>query len=432
MLSIGDVVAKRYQIKDKIKQGQSNMIWLAEDNILQRSVVLKQRLSLAADNEDPYKQLEVDDAPLDVHAVFEHEAKMLAGLEHPHLLPIYDFGIHDNQAFMVMRYLPRSQSIVDYYQQYGLMPVEDILRLTQRLASALDYLHSQGITHGDINPANILLGEQLHPYIFNLVVSSAIQAIHDAEDEHIVGTPPYIAPEIFIGHPLAPPVDLFALGILLYQMFTGELPTGEKLPLAIAQIQAEQNATELTVTIRQHRPDLPIGVDVVINRLTHFDPSKRFLSAQAGIDALNQVFYSGQSAVEGQIFISYARIDSAYVYTLARELRRIGLDIWIDQDIDPGVNWDKSIEQALRKCDKMLLIVSPESMRSENVQDEWSYFLEEGKSVFPFIFKECDMSFRLRRRQYILSTNDLLNDVARIVDVLAGGNPTKLSHFSKK
>jgi serine/threonine protein kinase len=427
MLTIRELVANRYRIKEKIRQGQSNTVWLAYDEILQRDVVLKQRVSLAAEDSAPYKNFEVYDVPLNVQNVFEHEARMLARLEHPHLLPIYDYGLYNENPFLIMRFLPKSQSIVDYYNELGSMPVRDMLRLVQRLASAIDYLHAQGITHGDINPANILLGEQEHPYIYNLVVSSALQAIAEAHEEHIVGTPPYIAPEIFMGQSLAPAVDLFALGVMLYQMFTGELPLGEKVPLAIAQIRAQQKNEEITLSVREARPDLPIGVDIVINRLTRLDPEERFSSAQEAADALNQVFYSGQGTVEGQIFISYARKDSDYVHTLARELRRIGLSIWIDQDISTGANWDKSIEEALRTCDKMLLIVSPASMLSENVQDEWSYFLEEGKAVFPFVYQEAEMSFRLRRRQYISSSKDLLSDVARIVDVLAGGNPSQIS-----
>jgi serine/threonine protein kinase len=427
MLTIGELVANRYRVKEKIRQGQSNTVWLAYDEILQRDVVLKQRASLAAEDSAPYKNFEVYDVPLNVRNVFEHEARMLARLEHPHLLPIYDYGLYNESPFLIMRFLPKSQSIVDYYNELGSMPVRDMLRLVQRLASAIDYLHAQGITHGDINPANILLGEQEHPYIYNLVVSSALQAIAEAHEEHIVGTPPYIAPEIFMGQSLAPAVDLFALGVMLYQMFTGELPLGEKVPLAIAQIRAQQKNEEITLSVREVRPDLPIGVDIVINRLTRLDPEERYASAQEAADALNQVFYSGQGTVEGQIFISYARKDSDYVYTLARELRRIGLSIWIDQDISTGANWDKSIEEALKTCDKMLLIVSPASMLSENVQDEWSYFLEEGKAVFPFVYQEAEMSFRLRRRQYISSSKDLLLDIARIVDVLAGGNPSQIS-----
>jgi serine/threonine protein kinase len=427
MLEIGELVANRYRIKDVIGEGGANLVWLARDEVLERDIALKQRNSFRADDYEPFKHLEVYDSRIDVQTVFKNEARMLARLEHPHLLPIYDYGHYKDRPFLVMRFLPKSQTIVDYIDEHGLMSVREILTLTQRLASAIDYLHAQGITHGDINPANILLGEQQHPYIYNLVVSSALQAIADAKEENIAGTPPFMAPETYVGEPLAPSVDLFALGVMLYQMFTGELPLGEKLPLAIGQIRANQKGEDLSISVREHRPDLPIGLDIVINRLTRFDASERYASAQDAVDALNQVFYSGQGTVEGQIFISYARKDNDYVYTLARELRRIGLSIWIDQDISTGANWDKSIEEALKSCDKMLLIVSPASMLSENVQDEWSYFLEEGKAVFPFIYREAEMSFRLRRRQYISSSSDLLADVARIVDVLAGGNPSQIS-----
>jgi hypothetical protein len=180
-------------------------------------------------------------------------------------------------------------------------------------------------------------------------------------------------------------------------------------------------------SVRKIKPHLPPGVDVVLDRLTRCEPEERYSSLAEAVDELARAFYSGQASIEGQVFISYARKDKDFVYELAKELRRVGLDLWIDQDIPPGANWDKSIEKALAQCDKLLLIVSPASMVSENVQDEWSYFLEEGKPVYPFIYEATELSFRLRRRQYIMGAGDLLNDVAGIVDVLSGGTPTRLS-----
>src|SRR5690606_33329346 len=137
--------------------------------------------------------------------------------------------------------------------------------------------------------------------------------------------------------------------------------------------------------LSQTRPDLPIGVDVVIKRLTRHDPQERFHTATEASEALNHVFYSGKSNIDGKIFISYARKDSEYVHNLTKELRRIGLDIWIDQDIEPGSNWDEAIENALNDCDMMLLITTEASMSSEYVTHEWSYFMGGGKPVYPFI-----------------------------------------------
>ena len=274
-------------------------------------------------------------------------------------------------------------------------------------------MHARGIVHRAIRAPTIIIDEEAQPYIINFILAKDLKSKREAQDEDIRRYV-VLSPEERKGAKTDIATDIYAFGLLAYSLFTGE-----RAP----KIRHNQVINK----VRDFRPDLPIGIDVVVSRLLHSDPNERYQSATVAVDDMYSAFYSGQSAVEGQVFISYARKDSDYVYTLAKELRRIGLDIWIDQDIDPGDNWDNSIEVALGHCEKMLLIVSPDSMRSDNVQDEWSYFLEEGKAVFPFIHKECEMSFRLRRRQYITGTGDLLNDVARIVDVLAGGNPTKLN-----
>ncbi|MEO1286254.1 MAG: TIR domain-containing protein [Chloroflexota bacterium] len=428
MSLIDTKIANRYHVKSLVKRGNSNLIWLAVDEVLGREVIMKQRIDLRVDLDDKYKHLE-SDIPVDVAQVFENEARMLASLEHPHLLPIYDFGTHDKQAYLVMRYLPQSRSIVDYYNQNGMMSTEDILRLMGRLASALDYLHNRDIVHGDVTPANVLLGDQLHPYLHNLVVASTNQALRDMDSDEIVGSPPYIAPETYMGQVFAPAVDQFALGVTLYQMFTEQLPFEGDLPLAIAQIRALNTGNTTHISVRKKRPDLPIGVDIILNRMTSYDPDDRYPSIQDAIDALNQVFYSGQTSIDGTIFISYARKDRDYVYSLAQDMRRVGLDIWIDQDIEPGSNWDDAIEGALNDCDIMLLITTDASMSSEYVTHEWSYFMGGGKPVYPFIPSEpipSNIHPRLQRIQHVVGTDDMLNNVARIVDVLAGGTPTKL------
>jgi serine/threonine protein kinase len=240
-----------------------------------------------------------------------------------------------------------------------------------------------------------------------------------------MGTPIYMAPEQIKDETTSSAVDLYAFGIIILECFTGQqpFPIDNLNRTFYLKLQPELGQ----YSARRHRPELPMGVDVVIDRLTRTDPAERYPSAQAAIDELTRAFYSGQASIEGKVFVSYARKDQDYVHDLARQLRSIGVDIWIDQDIAPGTNWDHHIEDALAACDKMLLILSPAAVASENVHDEWSYFLERGKAVYPFVYQPCEMSFRLRRRQFITSTGDTLNDVAKIVDVLAGGIPTALS-----
>lgn len=100
-------------------------------------------------------------------------------------------------------------------------------------------------------------------------------------------------------------------------------------------------------------------------------------------------------------FFSYAREDSTFALKLAKDLKAAGLSIWIDQlDINPGQRWDRTVEEALASCPRMLVVLSPASVASNNVMDEVSYSLEEGKIVIPILHKDCKIPFRLRRVQY--------------------------------
>ena len=110
---------------------------------------------------------------------------------------------------------------------------------------------------------------------------------------------------------------------------------------------------------------------------------------------------------EAHIFISYAREDREFALRLARDLRSEGVNIWMDQlDIPPGVRWDRAIEQALRTCDRLLIILSPASVASENVMDEVAFALNREKRIVPVLHCRCEIPLRLLRLQYIDFTSD--------------------------
>lgn len=108
-----------------------------------------------------------------------------------------------------------------------------------------------------------------------------------------------------------------------------------------------------------------------------------------------------------QVFISHSSKDDAFVTGLAADLREADVKTWVDHDdILPGTNWDRAVETALRDCEVMLVILSPHSVDSDNVTDEWSYFIDEGKPIYPILVQVCDVPFRLRRRQRVDFTED--------------------------
>lgn len=131
---------------------------------------------------------------------------------------------------------------------------------------------------------------------------------------------------------------------------------------------------------------------------------------------------------KAQIFFSYARENSKFVLKLAKDLRMTGANIWLDQlDIEVGDRWDQSIHEALKNCETLLVILTPESVNSQNVMDEVSYALEEGKQVMPILHSKCDIPFRVRRLQRVDFTGDYKAGFTQLVHALKVETATDLS-----
>jgi len=121
----------------------------------------------------------------------------------------------------------------------------------------------------------------------------------------------------------------------------------------------------------------------------------------------------------GTIFFSYSRDNSEFVLKLAKELRKTGAKIWLDQlDIKPGTRWDNSIEKALDNSHSLIVVLSKSAVESNNVMDEVSYAIEEGKTIYPLLLEECDVPFRLRRLQFADFTTDSAKGMATLLEAL--------------
>lgn len=130
-------------------------------------------------------------------------------------------------------------------------------------------------------------------------------------------------------------------------------------------------------------------------------------------------------------FFSYSRSDSAFVLELAKDLRIAGINIWLDQlDIPAGSHWDSSIQKALESSDTLLIVLSPASVASENVMDEVSFALEEGKQVIPVLKENCEIPFRLRRVQRIDFTRDYNAGLNSLLSSLSSRNEQSEKHKS--
>ena len=401
----GTRLGGRYEILAQLESGTLADIRTARDLVLDRIVNVK--LS------------RVQEAPFTA-AFFAEEARLAAGLEHPHLLPIHDYGVHDGVHFLVMRrYDTTLRQHLRSLRGPERMPLDTTVRLFRQVAAALDYLHEQGTVHGNLKPENIVLDTTSSTDVHAFVSDFGVAVLRGRG----IGTPIYMAPEQALGGDVSPAADLFALGIILYETLTGAIPFVGGDPRSL--LAQRLSPAEGQYSARRRRADLPVAVDLVVAGFTQVAPADRFANASRGIDEFAHAFRAGSSEIAGPVFVSYARSDAAFVGLLTERLKGLGIPVWSDRDIPSGDNWDGSVEAALQGAKQMLVVMSPAAVASQNVHDEWSYFVEKGKLVYPFIHQPCELPFRLRRRQYAVSTGDILTDVARILEGLSGLSPAQ-------
>ncbi|MEV4518067.1 protein kinase [Dactylosporangium sp. NPDC049525] len=196
---------ERYRLIEELGAGGMSVVWRARDEVLGRSVAVKQ-LTAAADPDSRRR--------------IQAEARAAALLSHPHIAAVYDFGHTAGGAPYVVMELIEGESLEDLLQRTGgPLPVTAALRTAAQLASALAAVHARGLVHHDVKPANVMLtdgGAKL--------VDFGVSAIAGDNTDQLLGTPAYVAPERLRGIPPSPATDVYALGVVLHRMLTGELP----------------------------------------------------------------------------------------------------------------------------------------------------------------------------------------------------------------
>jgi serine/threonine-protein kinase len=201
---------------------------------------------------------------------FEREVDLIAHLEHPHILPIYDYGKAEEVPYIAMRYLAGG-SLAQWIRR-GPIKVDALDRPLTQVSQALDYAHNQGIIHRDIKPGNIMLDEANNAYLSDFGIARVLGS--NLTGSAIIGTPAYMSPEQANGMPLDARSDIYALGIVLFELITGREPFQAETPMALLL----KHITEPVPSVRSFRPDVPAGVEDVIAKATAKDPNNRYSS----------------------------------------------------------------------------------------------------------------------------------------------------------
>ena len=260
-----------YEVKSELGRGGMATVYRAYDPRFEREVAVKVLPSELL-HSDPQFRLR-----------FEREAKIIAQLEHSAIVPVYDVGEADGQPYFVMRYM-NGGSLSDRIKAGGLT-IEDASRILGAIAPGLDEAHSNGIVHRDIKPSNILFDKRGNPYISDFGIAKLSQAQSgNVTGSAIIGTPAYMAPEQAQGTEVDGRADIYALGIILFEILTGKQPYEADTPMAVAI----KHITDPVPHILQTNPKLPESMDAIIQTAMAKDKTQRFSTAVEMTNALRE------------------------------------------------------------------------------------------------------------------------------------------------
>lgn len=268
----------RYEIKGELGRGGFATVYRGYDPRFEREVAIK-FLPPELIHSDPQFRLR-----------FEREAKIIAQLEHPAIVPVYDVGEENNQPYFVMRYM-NGGSLSERIKART-FSIEETVKIIEQLAPGLDEAHSKGIVHRDLKPANILFTNKNVPLIsdFGIAKFSQGETTGNMTGSAIIGTPAYMAPEQASGDVVDGRADIYALGVILYEMVTGKQPYQADTPLGLAI----KHVTEPVPRILEANPNLPPWMEKVISTAMAKNKDDRFASAVELVETI-KAFLRGEN-----------------------------------------------------------------------------------------------------------------------------------------
>jgi serine/threonine-protein kinase len=264
----------QYQLRELLGVGGMGAVYRGFQESLQREVAVKIIFMRQTSN-------------LQYEERFAREARLAASLEHTHIVPVYDFGTEHGVSYVVMRLLTGgslSERIIQ--SNGGLLPLTEVARITSDLASALQYAHNRGIIHRDIKASNIMFDDRDTVFLVDFgIAKMAAATTHNITDTGVkIGTPEFMAPELWLNEPVTPAVDQYSLAILVYYMLTGSLPFKGEMPYQLMHSHLHEQPTPLLYW----RSDLPGNLMPVLERALSKDPASRYPNVEAFAAAFSQ------------------------------------------------------------------------------------------------------------------------------------------------
>lgn len=262
---------KAYQLEEQIGSGGVGIVYRAYQDIIDRHVAIKVIHSRYVNNPDFIRR-------------FQIEAQTIAHLEHPHIIPLYDYWRDPQGAYLVMRWV-QNGSLRDHLDKRGAWSLAGTARLVEQLAGALTLAHRHRVIHRDIKPENILLDEEQNAYLSDFGIAIDLRDQTLLEENISFGTPSYSAPEQFTKKVVNAQTDVYSIGILIFELLTGQIPYSGMNTIEVLKKQYHQPMPSVTKFV----PDISPQVDTIVWRATHRDWQRRYKTVTELAQALQAI-----------------------------------------------------------------------------------------------------------------------------------------------
>jgi len=263
-----DAVQGEFEVGRLLGQGGYASVFLASDLMLKRDVAIKvldPNLAISGEHSER----------------FLTEARLVAQLEHPHIVPIYQVEQKNDLLYIVMRYIPGT-SLAGLLAREGKIPPAQTVAIAREVADALDFAHHHKVIHRDIKPDNILLDSSGHAVVTDFGIARAAAAARLTQEGMVVGTPQYMSPEQASGEEIDGRSDVYALGVVMYEMLAGHPPFGGRTAAQILAKHLSQKPPSLEDTSK----DTPEMLSRIVATALAKDPGDRYATARAMAEAL--------------------------------------------------------------------------------------------------------------------------------------------------